>query len=338
MSLRLEPLSTGEIARWDSLVSEFPQRRVFHRQAWFDCLAEVQQAEWKYWAVTDGGRTVGYFSGGIIQRGPFRILGSPLRSWHTNYLGPLLEEGVDGRAFVRALDNLAREERLSVIEIEYPAMPHAAYEAAGFSCHQTWTHRLTFSPDLPAMMQLMSHGRRNGIRRALRSGLEVVECVDAGFRVYDQLSRALNSKGVACPYSAAFPLAVVRHLKPLDLVFSLGVRNLDGEVVAAGIFPFDNGSVSLWDCSSELKGRNLHPNDLLHWGLMCRAAERGITSYDMSSYGRFNRAFGAQLTAIHRWHKCYSGAARYARVVYEQLLKTSRRKNSLSRLLSPVLR
>jgi hypothetical protein len=338
MSLRLEPLTAEQIARWDSLVSEFPQRRVFHRQAWFDCLAEVQHAEWKYWAVTHAGSTVGYFSGGIIQRGPFRILGSPLRSWHTNHLGPLLAEGVDGRAFVRALDHLASEERLSVIEIEYPSMPHSAYEAAGFSCHQTWTHQLALSPDLAAMRQRMSPGRRNGIRRALRSGLEVVECQDAGFRVYDQLSRALQSKGVACPFSADFPQSIVRHLKPLGLVFTLGVRNPEGEVVAAGIFPFDNGMVSLWDCSSELKGRNLHPNDLLHWGLMCRAAERGITSYDMSSYGRFNRAFGAQLTAIHRWHKCYSVSARCAREIYERLLKTSRRKTLLSRLLTPVLR
>jgi len=187
MAIRLEPLSTGEIARWDSLISEFPQRRVFHRQAWFDCLVEIHQAEWKYWAVTDGGRAVGYFSGGVVQRGPFRILGSPLRSWHTNHLGPLLEEGVDGRGFVRALDDLAREERFSVIEIEYPEMPHAAYEAAGFSCHQTWTHQLTLSTDPTVMMRRMSPGRKHGIQRALRNGLEVVECEDAVYDLHDQL-------------------------------------------------------------------------------------------------------------------------------------------------------
>jgi hypothetical protein len=338
MPLRLEPLSTGEIARWDSLISEFPQRRVFHRQAWFDCLVEIKQAEWKYWAVTDGGRTMGYFSGGIVEHGPFRILGSPLRSWHTNHLGPLLDEGVEGRGFVRALDDLAREERLSVIEIEYPAMPHAAYEAAGFSCHQTWTHQLALSTDLRGMMQRMSAGRKHGIQKALRNGLQVVECEDAAYRVHDQLSRALHTKGAVCPFSAAFPQAVVKHLRPLGLVFTLGVRNPAGEVVAAGVFPFDNGTVCLWDCSSELKGRDLHPNDLLHWGLMCRAVEQGITNYDMSGYGRFNRAFGAQLAAVHRWNKCYSRAARCSRDVYEKLLKINRRESVLRRFLGPVLR
>ncbi len=338
MSLRLEPLSAAQIVRWDSLISEFPQRSVFHRQAWSDCLVEMQQAKWKYWAVTDHGRTVGYFSGGIIQRGPFRILGSPLRTWRTNHIGPLLENGVDKEAFVGALDDLAREERLSMVEIEYPDMPHAAYEAAAFVCHQTWTNQLTISRDLAAMLRRTGKGRRYGIRRAQMSGLEVVECDDAASRVHDQLSRTLRSKGAACPFPAAFPESIVRHLKPLGLIFTLGVRNPQGEIVAAGLFPYDNGTVYLWECSSELKGRQYHPNDLLHWGLISRAAAQGIGVYDMSGYGRFNNAFGTQLVSVHRWNKCYSASARCARSAYESLLKVNRRNNLLRRLLSPVVR
>jgi hypothetical protein len=181
----------------------------------------------------------------------------------------------------------------------------------------------------------MSSGRRHGIRRAIRSGLEVVECEDAAFRVYDQLSRALASKRAACPFSLEFPQAIVRNLKAQNLLFTLGVRNPDGEVIAAGLFPHDNGTVFLWECSSELEGRNLHPNDLLHWGLMCRAAELGIGSYDMSGYGRFNKAFGSRLVSVHRWNKCYSLSARYARQLYEEFLRLNRRGNIFSRLLRP---
>jgi hypothetical protein len=338
MSLTLEPLDAEKIAQWDSLISGFPQRRVFHRQAWFDYLVEAHQAEWKYWAVVDHGRTVGYFSGGVIQRGPFRILGSPLRTWSTNHIGPLLEEGVDGRTFVSALDDLAREEDFSVIEIEYPAMPHDAYEARGFACHQTWTNQLSLSTDLDLMLQGMSRQRRSGISKAQRYGLEVVECPNAAIRVHDQLSRALHSKGAVCPFPVTFPQAIVRHLDPLGLIFMLGIRNAAGEVVAAGLFPHDNGTVYLWECSSELEGRELHPNELLFWGLMCRAAERGISVYDMSGYGRFNKGFGGELVAVHRWNKCYSMAARSARDVFEKILKLNRRDTFLSRLLSPVVR
>jgi len=338
VSLSLEPLNAEQILQWDSLISQYPQRRVFHRQAWFNCLVEMQQAEWKYWAVTDHGRPVGYFSAGIVQRGPFRILGSPLRTWRTNHIGPLLEEGTDKQAFVRALDELAREQRLSMIEIEYPDMPHAAYEAASFICHQTWTNQLPLSPDTAAMLRRAGRGRRHGIRKAQRCGLEVVECENAGFLVHDQLSRTLQSKGAVCPFSVAFPETIVRYLKPLGLIHTLGVRNSDGNIVAAGLFPYDNGTVYLWECSSELKGRGRHPNDLLHWGLICRAGAQGIGVYDMSGYGRFNRSFGTDLVAVHRWNKCYSTTARAARSVYESLLKLNRRDNLLRRLISPMVR
>ena len=337
MSLRLEPLTAEQIARWDSLIAEFPHRSVFHRQAWFNCLVEMQDAEWKYWAVTDHGRTVGYFSAGIICRGPFRILGSPLRTWRTNHIGPLLEEGADRQAFVKALDELAKEERLAMIEIEYPGMPHAAYEEASFICHQTWTNQLPLSPDHESMLRRASRGRRYGIRRAQRCELEVFDCENAAFLVHDQLSRTLQTKGAVCPFPKEFPESIVRHLKPLGLVYSLGVRNPQGETVAAGLFPKDNGTVYLWECSSEMRGRSRHPNDLLHWGLICRAADDGLGVYDMSGYGRFNHSFGTDLISVHRWNKCYSSSARAARSVYESLLKINRRDNLLRRLISPIM-
>lgn len=337
MALHLEPLSSEQIAQWDSIVADFPQRTVFHRKAWFECLAESQQAEWKYWAVTEHGRTVGYFSGGILERGPFRMFGSPLRSWRTNHIGPLLQEGIEKREFVQALDELAAEEKLAMIEIEYQEMPHEAYESAGFACYQTWTDQLPLDPDVKVMLRRATRGRRYGIRRAERCGLEVVDCDDAGTIVHDQLSRTLQHKGAACPFPVEFSESIVRRLKPLGLVYTLGVRNPNGEIVAVGLFPRDNGVVYLWESSSELRGRRQHPNDLLHWGLIRRAAAEGYRVYDMSGYGRFNYSFGTTLVAVHRWNKCYSPAARAARSVYESLLKVNRRNGLLSRLLRPMM-
>lgn len=337
MPLELHPLAPELISQWDALVADFPQRTVFHRQVWFECLAETQQAEWKYWAVTDHGRTVGYFSGGILQRGPFRILGSPLRSWRTNHIGPLLQEGVDKRDFVRALDNLAVEQKLAMIEIEYPDMPHDAYEAAGFACHQTWTDMLPLEPNPKAMLRRATRGRRYGIRRAQSFDLEVFDCPEAGSIVHDQLSRTLAARGAYCPFSLEFSEGLVRRLLPLGLMYALGVRNPAGKIVAVGLFPREKQTVYLWECSSELRGRRQHPNDLLHWGLICRAAAEGYTTYDMSGYGRFNHSFGTTLVAVHRWNKCYSTAARAARSAYEALIKLNRRNKTVSRLLRPVL-
>jgi hypothetical protein len=334
--LQLEPLPAEEIAKWDTIIAGFPQRQVFHRQAWLDCLADSQDAEWRYWAITAGGSVVGYFCGGIVQKGPFRILGSPLRSWHTNYLGPLLAEGIDSNEFVGAIEQLAREENLAAVELEYPAMPHAAFEAAGFSHHQTWTDHLPLLRDHRQMMLRMSNGRKHGIRKALRYGLEVIDDPEAGDRLYDQLSRALLRRGAVCPFPPSFPRAIVHHLLPKGLLYALGVRNPSGKIVATGLFPFDNGTVYLWDTASEVAGRDQHPNDLLHWELMCRAADHGLSLYDMSGYGRFNNAYGPQLVPTFRWYKSYSTAAKWGRGFYEQYLHLVRRASLVSQLLRKI--
>ena len=38
-------------------------------------------------------------------------------------------------------------------------MPHAAYEDAGFDCHQTWTNTLRLTPDLARLLRATGQGR-----------------------------------------------------------------------------------------------------------------------------------------------------------------------------------
>ena len=68
------------------------------------------------------------------------------------------------------------------------------------------------------------------------------------------------------------------------------------------------------------------------------AAERGLTEYDMSGYGKFNRAFGARLVAVHRWNKAYTLPARCARRFYESAISINRAHSVASRMLGPVRR
>jgi hypothetical protein len=135
----LVPLDAADVARWDELIAPYDSRGLFHRPVWLDYLAASRRIEVRFWAIREGTRTVGYFCGGILRRGPFRVLGSPLKSWGTNFMGPLLEPGVDQAALVRALGDLARREGLAMIELEHPDLSVPALAAAGYSPSRT-TH------------------------------------------------------------------------------------------------------------------------------------------------------------------------------------------------------
>ena len=103
LEYQLEPLGEQEATRWDSLIAPHKSCELFHRKVWLDYLAASQAAEIRLWAIRAGGETVGYFCGGIIRRGPFKILGSPLRGWNTNFMGPVANDDLDQVKFLADL-------------------------------------------------------------------------------------------------------------------------------------------------------------------------------------------------------------------------------------------
>ena len=323
-ALRLQPLAAADVQRWDELVAPYRSRRVFHRKAWLDYLAASRGADIRMWSVQEGRHTLGYFCGGIVQKGPFRILGSPLRGWGTNFLGPVADEDIDGAALLSALDEVAREERLAVVELEYAQQQTAALEAAGYEAEEGRTYVVALTPfDEKACWDRIQPKKRNQIRKAIKCGLTVEDTDDPAVadEFYERFEDLMRRKGRVPPYPPAHPRLLFRHLNPAGLLFSLRVRDASGAVLATGLFPHDDREVYFWGGSSWQEGRDLNPNDFLQWSAIRLGCERGLVAYNMCGPGRFKRGFGGDLVEIRRWHKCYTRPARWARCGYEMYFK-----------------
>lgn len=324
----IEPLSEAETARWDELITPYESTQLFHRSPWLDYLAASRGIEVRRWAIKDGDDIVGYFCGGLAQKGPFRILGSPLKGWGTNYMGPIVGPGVDQRALVQVLDDLAAPERIAMTEIESPALGDDILAAQGFQAVRGWTYQVALTPGEPdRMWQALDSVARNRVRKAIKMGLTVENTDDPSIadEFYDQYSELVKRKGFAPPYLRDYPQLLVRHLKKADLLFTLRVRDADGRVLATGLFPHDDRTVYFWGGASRREGRELCPNELLHWTAMSLAAERKLQRYDMCGYGRFKRKFGGELVELKRWNKYYWRSARWARKSYEIYYQAGRR-------------
>lgn len=320
MSLQLEPLASDDDRSWDELLAAFTNRTLFHRRVWLDYLAASRGLKIRMWAIRGDGRTVGYFCGGLVQKGPFRVLGSPLRGWGTNCMGPVVEDDVDQREVLGALDRLAREERLAMIEIEQPALRSEVFSASGYDDEAGRTYVVSLTPfDPDATWERVHSKKRNQIRKAIKSGLTVEDTDDPALadEFYDRFQDVMRHKGLAPSYPREYPRLLFRCLKPAGLLFSLRVRDASGRILATGLFPHDDRTVYFWGGSSWQDGRELNPNDYLQWSVIRLACERGLQAYNMCGPGRFKAAFGGDLTDIHRWHKCYWRSARWARRGYE---------------------
>ena len=322
---RLDPLTPAEIATWDELIGNCQGREVFHCNAWLDYLAASRGVEILRWAIRDGDDTVGYFCGGLVRLGPFRILGSPLRSWSTNFMGPVAQESLDQTRFLAALDLLAREKNLAVIELEHLALSEHVLQSAGYERLQNWTYLVPLFPGDPGRMwRALDSTCRNRIRKAETANLSIEDTDDPGIvdEFYEFFLDLMRRKGMRPPFRRETLHLLFAHLRHDARVLALRVRDASGRVLAVGIFPHDDNTIYFWSGASHRDAHSLCPNDLLHWTAMRMAAERGLTRYNMSGYGRFKRKFGGALTELGRWHKCYWRTARLGRRVYQLWFET----------------
>lgn len=315
----LELLSPEEISRWDELIAGYESRELFHRKAWLNYLEASRGVTIRHWRIRSDAQTVGYFCGGFLRKGPFRILGSPLKGWGTNFMGPVVNGDFNQAYLLEALDALAREERFGMLELQYRNVSEPELRAAGYEAVPTTTYLVTIAGDPEAMWSALNSKCRNLVRKATKSGLtvEVTDDPRVADDFYDQYCDLMRHKGLMPPYPREYPRLLVEHLRGAGLIFALRVRDGAGRVLASGLFPHDDRTVYFWGGASRHSGRELHPNDYLHWSVMRLAAERGLSSYDMCGTGQFKRKFGGTLVKLNRWHKCYWRTAKWARRGYE---------------------
>jgi len=319
VTYRLAALGQDETRRWDELTASYQDRRLFQRRAWLDYLSASRGAEIRMLAILKGEERVGYLCGGILRKGPFRVFGSPLTGWGTNHMGPLTYASVNQDALLEALDCWARDERLSMTEIDHPMLLDVALERHTYRGTPLPTYVVSLaSGNQEGMWTGLKSTARNRIRKALKAGLSVEETKDprVAEEFYDQYLAVTDRRRTAPTYPRSYPRLLVSILGQADLLWALRVRDQNGRVLATGLFPHDEHAVYFWGGACWREALPLCPNDLLHWQLMCLAATRGLDTYNMCGIGQFKRKFGGRVVVTKRWHKCYSLTATVARAGY----------------------
>jgi hypothetical protein len=324
MRYELEPLTLDEAARWDELIAPYGSRQLFHSNVWLDYLAASRGVDIRRWAIWHGGHLVGYFCGGILRKGPFRILGSPLRSWITNDMGPVASSEFDQEAFLQALEDLVARERFAMVEIESPMLSEPSLGKLGYEPEAFPTYLVELNPEDPKKMWARLHSSaRRAVRIAGEAGLTVEDSDDPAVtdEVYDGYVELLARKNIAPTFQRSVPRVLFDYLRPRGMLFALGVREPGGKMIATGLFPHNEKTVYFGFTGSRVAWWHLFPNDFLHWKAIEISAGHGLRLYNMSGYGRFKSKFGGTLEQRRRWHKCYWRTACWARRSYEFYFK-----------------
>lgn len=295
--VRLDP----ETCDWPAM-DRFADRQIFQTREWLSFLAATQGGEIVVAALEEAGEVVGYFSGLVIRRFGFRILGSPFPGWSTGYLGFNLTPGVFRPAAWQALPAFAFGD-LKCLHLEARDRFTVPGDLDGLAFTPQRPLRL-FEIDLSRsedeILAGMDSNRRRNIKQAVRNGvvMEEAEGVDFADDYYPQMLDVFAKQNLVPNYGIERVRSLIRHVHPTGRLLLLRARDPDGAAIATGIFPAYNGTMYFWGGASWRHAQRLRPNDLLMWTAIQYWRARGVVSFDMGGGGDYKRRYGPSESSV----------------------------------------
>jgi hypothetical protein len=321
--------------QWNSLVRQFDSGLLYHQAAWLKYLEDGGHGRVVRMEMLENGLTVGYFAGLLVNKGPFRILGSPVSGSKSEFMGPITNQNLDLGSFLDAIDGFCRQRRIHHLELGSPLFEPEIMTRHGFKTWDWKTFRIPLSVDRETMWTAINKKCRNRIRKGISNGLCVKETREPSFieTHHAQLREVFGRQGLAPSFSLKDLNSLVERLWPDDLVYTLQViHKPSSEVVATGIFPHDDRHVYSISTASQLSARSLYPNELLYWTVMEMAGRSGIRQLSIGdnyripkSGGKFKDKFNGDYVPVQRYLRYYSNSARYAREGYRILMRLRQR-------------
>lgn len=303
-------------ARWDGYVRAHPRGSAYHLGAWAGIAHGAYGFKPRYLALEEGGTLRGvlplFYGRGVLSGR--RLTSMPI----ARAAGPLGDTPEDEAALLDAARGLLATERARQAIVQSTA---EGYERAaeGWSVapdQPTWRMALPGDRDeLRAAIRRSSQNVVRGIKRAEKAGVTVRESgsredLDRFYALYLSTMR----KHRALPRTRRQLELARRGLGPSG-VFRLFVAELDGDVVAGGIFHAFRDTLELLYNASDESRLDARPNHALYSNAMGWAIDRELGWFDFggavegTSLATFKAQWGATPTPIYRYTATASGPA-----------------------------
>ena len=307
---------------WNEIIRQYATKTLFHESSWLDHVQSIHpSATLVYYRIVQDGETAGYHCGVQISKMLLPIHGSPLGGTGTNFMGPLVAADADQVQVIRGLTRLAGPRTFLHLELSNPWLDPAVMKQSGFSVHESVTHVIDVPSDPEAAWANLRGPARNRVRKARTNGLIVERTDDPAVvdHFFEQFVEVYGKQGMKTPFGIERPRSLFENLQPAGRLLPMWVRHGD-EVLAAGLFPYDEKAIYFWGAGSWLKHQALCPNEALHWGVIEFAAQSGIPVYNMcGGRSQFKDKFGGEDVPNLTFHRSWLPGLKAARRAYRSL-------------------
>jgi hypothetical protein len=309
----------GRPRDWDELIRPYYTKTLFHESSWLDHVQTIHpKGRIEFFELREAEKKVGFFCALRIRKMLLPIAGSPMGGTGTNFMGPVVGRDVDQRELIRSLVRSLRRRGVAHLELSHYWLDPQVLREEGFQQYYGRTHMIDLPPEVDGAWEGLKGTARNRVRKALDNGLvaEVTTDLTIADHYIAQFAEVYGKQGMALPYDRARVRSLVENLLPADRILPIWVKHGD-EIVATGLFPFDEKCLYFWGGASWLKHQRLSPNDLLQWTAMEQAVSRGIPLYNMcGGYSQFKNKFGGEDVEFLRYSRSFLPFLQTARNLY----------------------
>jgi len=241
------------------------------------------------------------------QKGPFRLVGSPLRGCFTDFTQPMGVQELESRVLTDMLIsqfNFIKANGASYIEWRFSGNVVDLVkftDALGVEAEEKGTFILEIEPDEQLMWNKMESRGRNMVRKAEKSGVTIKHSAGGEGEIdlfYEMLKATFAKSGKTPSHPKRFYESLISNLGSVNRVLVLSAE-INGKIEAMGIFPHDENRIQFLSGTSTAEGGRYAANNLIQWNVIKYAMEKRMRIYDLGGTGipaidKFKASFGGK--------------------------------------------
>jgi hypothetical protein len=278
-------------------LDSFEDRIVFQTLPWLEFVAQTQNAEPVIAALREDNETLGYFTGLVVRKLGFKILGSPFPGWSTPYMGFNLKPDVSRRAALEALTDFAfKDLKCDHLELMDRRMVLEDCDHLGIERLMFESFEVDVSLAEEQLWKNMRRECRQCIRKAKKCDVRLEEASDLSFadEHYAQLKHVFAVKNSVPPFGVERIRRLIELAHPSGNLLMLRARNNDGICIATSISAGMNQIMFYWGAASWRHLSQVRPNELLVWYAIQYCKERGMSTFELIGGGNYKLKFGSR--------------------------------------------
>ncbi|RMD86147.1 MAG: GNAT family N-acetyltransferase [Candidatus Dadabacteria bacterium] len=292
---------------WNHVLENSRLSTVFHTLEWIEVVTKTFNLEETLIIGREDGEPVCIFPFFKGKSYIFNIYGSPIPETGAMYGGPLWLENREMQESIMKEFHLDRGLFTSYFLKLPPHYPTEIFKRLSYEIEPVPNFILDLNRPSEDIWNSISKKARNSVRKAKKSGIEIVEGAYRDIQEYHQMHLETCKRNSLNPLDLAFLRELVRGLSSRGMLKIL-LAKLNDKTLSGSIFLFHKKSILYFMGDSYSEYLKLNPNDLIQWHIIETGANTGYETYDLGGAGppgitSFKKKWGGTETPFYRVFK-----------------------------------